>query len=272
MVDIATVRRYWDNHPLLSHELSDVGSGAFFDQLDQIKRLDSDVYALPYWAFSDYRGQRVLDIGCGPGWVSVQYALAGAEVNSVDLTPRAIELTKLHCDYKKVSVKAKVGSAEQLPFEDNSFDLVVASGVLHHTPDTQTALREACRVAVPGGAGKITLYRKGILHSRLLFPVTKLIMRLSAVRHPGGSLIRHGDDANDFIRSYDGADNPVGIGKTDGEWADDLRRAGWIVEGQEIHFFPRRFLPFANWVPNWVHKMLDRYFGTMIYFRLRKQS
>jgi SAM-dependent methyltransferase len=272
MEEIADVRQYWNEHPLLSHELNDVGSSEFFDELDRIKREDSDVYALPYWGFKDSRDRKVLDIGCGPGWVSVQYALAGAIVNSVDLTPRAIEITNLHCKYRQTSVTAQVGNAEDLPFDDEQFDLVVASGVLHHTPDTQAAFAEAFRVTMPGGQGRITLYRKGVLHSRLMFPLTKLFMRLSAVRHPGGSLTRGGDDVDEFIRSYDGAENPVGIGKSDDEWAADLERVGWLVEGREIHFFPRRFLPFNKWVPNWVHKFLDQYLGTMIYFRLQKPN
>jgi len=270
MEEIASVRQYWNEHPLLSHELEDVGSAEFFDALDRIKREDSDAYALPYWGFENSCDQTVLDIGCGPGWVSVQYALAGAIVDSVDLTPRAIEITNFHCQYRRTSVTAQVGNAESLPFEDERFDLVVASGVLHHTPDTQSAFAEAFRVAKPGGQGRITLYRKGALHSRLLFPATKLFMRLSAVRHPGGSLTRGCDDVDEFIRSYDGAENPIGIGKSDDEWATDLGRAGWVVEDREIHFFPRRFLPFNNWVPDWVHKLLDQYLGTMIYFRLRK--
>jgi SAM-dependent methyltransferase len=161
-------------------------------------------------------------------------------------------------------------SAEALPFPDDTFDLVAASGVLHHTPQVETALREACRVTAPNGQGKITLYRKGILHTRLVFVFVPLVMRFLGLRHPGSDLGSSTSGVDDFIRRYDGDENPLGIGKTGADWAADLRAAGWTVDGWGVHFFPKRFLPFARWVPGWVHRCLDGAFGTMAYFHLRK--
>lgn len=268
MADIEDVRRYWNAHPLLSHELDEPGTPAFFAALDAIKRSDSERYALDYWAFDKYAGKRVLDVGCGPGWLTAQYANGGAIVEAVDLTPRAVEITRAHLALLGLKATVQAGNAEALPFADASFDLVISSGVLHHTPDTFKAFAECRRVLKPGGTAKITLYRKGIAHNRATFFLTRLLMRLAGMKHPGADLAREARDVDDFIRQYDGAGNPIGIAKSNAEWAAMLQRAGFDVERAEVHFFPRRFLPFARFVPDPVHRLLDRFLGTMVYFDL----
>jgi len=264
------VRNYWDQHPLLSHELKAPGTPEFFAGLDRAKREDSERFALDFWEFNSWKGRRVLDVGCGPGWVTVQYALGGANVDSVDLSPRTVEIARQHAALANAQARIQVGNAEQLPFSDGEFDLVVSSGVLHHTPDTPATFRECARVLRPGGKAKITLYRKGLAHHRLVFPLARLAMRLVGMRHPGADMAKDSHDVDDFIRQYDGADNPVGIGYTDAEWAGLLKKAGFEVISKEVHYFPRRFLPRAHLVPAWVHRWLDRGLGTMVYFNLRK--
>ncbi|HLF59410.1 MAG TPA: methyltransferase domain-containing protein [Alphaproteobacteria bacterium] len=268
MADIDDVRRYWDRFPLLSHEIGEIGTPAFFETLDRIKRMDSERFALPFWEFEKFRGKRVLDDGCGPGWFTVQYAAAGALVEALDLAPRAVQITRDHLAYRGLSADVRVANAEELPFPDKSFDLVFSSGVLHHTPNTFKAFTECRRVLKPGGRAKITLYRKGFAHGKLAFVVTRFLMRLGRIRHPGADLARDARDVDDFIRQYDGAGNPIGIAMSDSEWAAMLEKAGFRVGHFEVHFFPRRFLPFARFVPSTLHRLLDALVGTMVYFDL----
>lgn len=270
MATLAEVKKYWQQHPLHSFEATSSASPEFFGYLDRIKREDIEKFALRYWRFDGYRGKRVLDIGCGPGWFTVQYALGGANVYAVDLTPRAVELTKKYLEYQQVSAQVQEGNAEHLEFGDHYFDLVVAAGVLHHTPDTPKAIRECFRVLKPGGQAKIALYHKAVLHHRLLFPWVKILMRLARIRHPGADLSNTAKDVDDFIRQYDGEQNPVGIGKTTQEWSALLKDAGFLMKGNRLHYFPRRFIPFNQVLPNFIHSLLDRFFGTLIYFELTK--
>lgn len=268
---IDDVRSYWEGNPLFSFELADPGSPDFFAEFDRIKREDVERFALDYWAFYQYRDRSVLDIGCGPGWLTVQYAKAGAKATGVDLTDAAVALTKDHLAHYDLEAEVRQANAEVLPFEDNSFDLVCSSGVLHHTPDTQQSFREAYRVLKPGGAAKITLYRLGVLHGPVVFPLTRGAMRLLGVKHPGADMGREADTVEDFVRQYDGKDNPVGIAKRDRDWANDLREVGFKVHGYEVHFFPKRFVPLGRLVPKFGHHILDRGFGTMVYFHLTKE-
>jgi ubiquinone/menaquinone biosynthesis C-methylase UbiE len=271
MSRIEQVLFHWNSHPLFSYEVADIGSSDYFSRVDAIKRNDVERFALNYWEFERFAGKKVLDIGCGPGWLAVQYAKAGADVTAVDLTERAVELTRAYLQQYGLSATVHVGNAESLPFESSAFDFVASSGVLHHTPDTQKAFREAFRVLKPNGIAKITLYRLGVLHSPIVFPVMRAVMRMLAVKHPGADMSRM-VAVQDFVRQYDGAENPIGIAKTNAEWAKDLSEVGFKVEGIEIHFFPKRFLPASSFIPAWVHRFLDSHFGTMVYFRLNKPA
>ena len=188
----------------------------------------------------------------------------------MDLTDRAVALAKTHLAHYGLSANVQQANAEALPFDDDAFDVVLSSGVLHHTPDTPRAFREAYRVLKPGGVAKITLYRLGPLHSRIVFPLTRAVMRWLAVKHPGADLSRTAGSVEDFVRQYDGADNPVGVAKKTKQWQQDLADAGFSVTGVENHFFPRRFLPSSALIRTSLHRLLDSAFGTMVYFRLQK--
>lgn len=269
MPTVDDVKKFWERNPLYSYELEELKSDRFFDIVDQLKREDVERFAMDYWEFDNFSGQKILDVGCGPGWVTVQYVRGGANAYAIDITEGAVEKTKRHLRYKGLNAVVRQGNAEDNGFPDNEFDFVVSSGVLHHTPDCEKAIRECYRVLKPGGRAKITLYRKGILHSSMMWGLVKLAMKLIRLKPPGADLT--GDtDADSLIRQYDGRDNPVGIGKTDKEWVRIMEEVGFVVTHHSPHFFPRRFFPFPHLVPRWFHKLMDNKFGVMIYMSLSK--
>ena len=79
-------------------------------------------------------------------------------------------------------------------------------------------------------------------------------------------------DLDDFIRQYDGISNPVGIAKTTRGWSALLEKTGFRIEKYELHYFPKRFIPFHRIIPDFVHRLCDRWFGTLIYFQLTKPA
>ncbi len=263
------VKRYWQEQPLFSLERADVGSEEFFRKLEQVRREEVERFALRFWGFDAFPGKGLLDVGCGPGWMTVNYALGGSQVHAVDLTPRAVELTRQYAAARGVEAEVREANVESLPFADGTFDVVVASGVLHHTPHVLQGIRECCRVLRAGGCAKISLYRKGILLRPRFFNLTQALLRVISVHRPGSDLGR-AKDVDDFIRQYDGAGNPLGIGKTTQAWRALLLEAGFTVRGAEVHYFPKRFLPVGHLIPRPVHWMLDRFMGAMVYFDLTK--
>lgn len=267
---IDDVRSYWERFPLLSHEVGEVSPMGHWTRLDEAKRTDIERFTQSYWDFSASKGKSLLDIGCGPGWLTVTYAAAGARVSAIDLTSTAIKITTGVLQAKSLTADLKVGSAENLPYGDGSFEIVVSSGVLHHTPNTEKCFNEAFRVTKPGGIGRITLYRLGILHKPFVFPVVRAIMRVTRTAHPGADLANSARTVEEFVRQYDGADNPIGVARTNRQWREALEQSGWVVKSVESHYFPLRMMPRLRVLPRWMHWVLDRYFGTMVYFTLVK--
>lgn len=90
--------------------------------------------------------RRVLEVGGGPGEVSERIARElGADVRYVDISPRMVALARAR------GIDAQVGDAQALPFEDASFDTVVAAWMLYHVPDLDRGIAELARVLEPGG-------------------------------------------------------------------------------------------------------------------------
>lgn len=123
------------------------------------------------WSLEDLRGTRVLDAGCGMGRFTEVCADAGAEVHAVDLS-RAVEAASRNLEHRP-NVHIYQADIMNLPFSDESFDLIYSIGVLHHTPDTKAAFLRLPPLLKPGGAIAIWVYS------------TEL-----RTRYPGGEVLR----------------------------------------------------------------------------------
>jgi SAM-dependent methyltransferase len=112
-------------------------------------------------------GARVLEVGCGPGHLSVQ--LAGQhrlEVTGLDLDPAMIARAAANIDRAANRGGRRpsflVGDVAALAFPDRSFDLVVSTLSMHHWADPAAALAEIGRVLRPGGRALIWDFRPGV--------------------------------------------------------------------------------------------------------------
>jgi len=96
-------------------------------------------------------GQRVLDVACGTGVVSVTAARAGARVTGLDLTPTLLEHAKENARIAGVEIDWHEGDVEQLPFENAAFDFVLSQFGHIFAPRPEVAIGEMLRVLKPGG-------------------------------------------------------------------------------------------------------------------------
>ncbi len=160
-IDLKTqVREFWNAHPCGSKfAQEEVGSAEFFAAIEQ-HRYATEWHIPQVVDFPRWRGAQVLEVGCGLGTDAVQFARAGAQYTGIDLTPRSIEMVRHRFIMQGLTGEFQVADAENLPFDDNHFDLVYSHGVLHHTPDTQKAINELHRVLKPGGRAMVMLYHK----------------------------------------------------------------------------------------------------------------
>lgn len=104
-------------------------------------------------------GRRALDVGCGPGALTALLAqrLGDDAVNAIDPSPPFVAALA----HRLPGVQVEQATAEHLPFADATFDLVVASLVVHFMPDPVEGLREMARVARPGGRVAATVWDHG---------------------------------------------------------------------------------------------------------------
>jgi SAM-dependent methyltransferase len=96
-------------------------------------------------------GQRVLDVAAGTGNASIPAAQAGAEVIASDLTPELFDAGRARAEAEGVELEWVEADAHGLPFEDDSFDVVISSIGVMFAPFHQTAADELVRVCKPGG-------------------------------------------------------------------------------------------------------------------------
>jgi SAM-dependent methyltransferase len=101
---------------------------------------------------ADLSGQRVLEYGCGTGWITTQLAERGASVAAFDISPEAVAQTRAALAARNLlhRCEADVMPGERLAYEDNSFDVAIGFAILHHL-DIPLALSQLRRVLKPGG-------------------------------------------------------------------------------------------------------------------------
>lgn len=100
------------------------------------------------WPYQD-----ALELGCGTGFFLLNLKQAGVLENGhvTDISPGMVAVAERNAESLGFHVSGRVADAETLPYDDDSFDLVVGHAVLHHIPDVEQAMREVLRVLKPGG-------------------------------------------------------------------------------------------------------------------------
>lgn len=96
---------------------------------------------------------RSLEIGAGTGFFTLNLKLAGIidEGTVTDISPGMVEVAKRNAEQLGFTIEGQAADAEELPFEDDTFDVVIGHAVIHHIPDVEKAFREMIRVLKPGG-------------------------------------------------------------------------------------------------------------------------
>jgi SAM-dependent methyltransferase len=165
--DKDAVRDFWNRN--VCHvsfiKTPESGSRAFFEEAEAL-RYRYHYHLLPLFdqLAQQYHGGRLLEVGCSMGTDLLQLARRGFQVTGIDLTEAGIELAKQRFALYAFAVDLRVGDAENLAFEDATFDVVYSFGVLHHTTDTEQAVREIWRVLRGGGTAIAMLYHRHSLN------------------------------------------------------------------------------------------------------------
>ncbi len=198
------VRSWWHEHPFNYFVGDEEGSWSFYRNIDRkflkwIPFMQHGGYPFltRYVDMKGLKGKKVLDIACGTGVLTEQFVRMGADVTAVDLTPKAVELTKKRLALYGLQATVIEGDAQKLPFADNTFDFVCAWGCLMHMPETERAIAEIHRVLKPGGKTLAMMYHSNSVHLRYCIQLGRGILRLKYLQYDSQSLInRYTDGAH----------------------------------------------------------------------------
>jgi SAM-dependent methyltransferase len=116
-------------------------------------------------------GERVLEIGLGYGTVGGMLAERGLDYHGLDISPGPVGMMAHRLELLGVpdaATRVKQGSALSIPHPDESFDVVVTIGCLHHTGDLARAIKEVTRVLRKGGEAMIMVYNSHSLRAALI--------------------------------------------------------------------------------------------------------
>lgn len=186
---------------------------------DLYRRLDMLINE--FLAGEDLTGKHVLDAGCGTGRGTERLSARGARVTSVDIGPNLVNITRA-----RYACQPLLASVDELPFPDDTFDVVFSTEVIEHTPDPLASAREMYRVLKPNG------------HLVLSTPVWlwQWPVRIASFLH---------------LRPFDGLENflhPQTLRRT-------LQAEGAIVrEHRGIHLLPFQIKPLLGFI-----RYMDRY-------------
>lgn len=156
------VRNFWEDNPVAASGIdAEQGTPEFYARFDTIREADDCepyAYSNLIHGYSTSKGKRVLDVGCGNGYVLSRYGVEGAEVYGVDITKRAIDLSRQRFKLVGLQGRFETTNGETLPFENNFFDIACSMGVLHHIANPNPMVDEMFRVLKPGGKIILMLY------------------------------------------------------------------------------------------------------------------
>ena len=161
---LSAVEKYWNDRPCnIRHSRKEVGTKEYFDDVERRKYMVEP--HIPAFAdFERWRGKRVLEIGCGIGTDTMNFARHGARVTAVDLSHKSLELARARAkvfglEDRITFIQADAEQlAEQVPAEP--YDLIYSFGVIHHTPHPERVIAQLPQFLKPETTVKIMVYNR----------------------------------------------------------------------------------------------------------------
>jgi 2-polyprenyl-3-methyl-5-hydroxy-6-metoxy-1,4-benzoquinol methylase len=262
-VPVERVKEFWDRRPCnIRHSPKPVGTREYFDEVEARKYFVEP--HIPRFAeFPRWKGKKVLEIGCGIGTDTINFARHGAWVTAVELSERSLEIARKRAEVYGLSdrIRFYLGNAEELsrfvPVEP--YDLIYSFGVIHHTPHPERVITEMRHYARSGTTVKVMVYH------RYSWKVLWILLTYGK-----GQFWRLAELVAQHSEAQTGC--PVTYTFTKREIRDLLERHGFrVTEIWVDHIFPYRIPDYVQyryvkvwyfrWMPQPLFRWLERHFG-----------
>lgn len=164
-VPITEVKDYWNRRPCnIRHSQSEIGTREYFEQVEARKYL-VEPHIPAFAEFEKWRGKKVLEIGCGIGTDTINFARAGAEVTAVDLSSESLNIARKRAEVFDLADRINFYevNAEKLSdyIPSQKYDLIYSFGVIHHSPHPEEIIKQIKRNFVEkGSALKLMVYNR----------------------------------------------------------------------------------------------------------------
>ena len=137
-------------------------------------------YLSQYVLNENLQNRQVLEIGLGYGTLGQVIASCDCDYFGLDIAENPVEMMRYRLSLmNKNPDQVKVGSALDIPYENETFDYVYSIGCLHHTGDLAKSIQEVYRVLLPGGKAIIMLYNRNSFRQMIHIPLARLKSILS---------------------------------------------------------------------------------------------
>jgi SAM-dependent methyltransferase len=265
------VRAYWNRRPCnIRHSTKPVGTREYFDEVEARKYFVEP--HIPAFAdFERWKGKKVLEIGCGIGTDSINFARAGAHLTAVDISDESLDLCKKRFEAFGLDAQFYRGDAEELsrfvPIE--KYDLIYSFGVIHHTPHPEKVMEQLEQYCGPDTELRIMVY------SKWSWKVLWIILAYGK-----GAFWR----SDELVRTYSEAQTgcPVTFYYSRRAVRDGLMRDYDVVSITKDHIFPYRidkyvkfqyeWVWYLRWMPLPAFRWLEKRMGWHTLIRARPQS
>jgi 2-polyprenyl-3-methyl-5-hydroxy-6-metoxy-1,4-benzoquinol methylase len=158
------VAEYWNKRPCnIRHSPKKVGTREYFDEVEARKYF-IEPHIPKFAEFAKWKNKRVLEIGCGIGTDTINFARSGAQVTAVDISLKSLEIAQLRATIFNLENRINFlhSNAEEISntLICQPFDLIYSFGVLHHTENIQKAISEIKKYMEPTSELRVMLYAK----------------------------------------------------------------------------------------------------------------
>jgi len=160
---VEKVRAYWNSRPCnLKHSNKKIGTKEYFDEVEA-KKYKVEPHIPGFARYEQWKGKKVLEVGCGMATEGVNFARAGADYHGIDLTDEGIKLAKQRFKVFGLDGDLQQCNAEELTScfpKGTKFDLIYSFGVIHHSPHPETIVAEMKKLLKVGGTLKLMVYSR----------------------------------------------------------------------------------------------------------------
>lgn len=160
--EIEKVREFWNNRPCnIMHSSYPIGSVAYFEATET-RKYKVEPHIPEFADFASWKDKKVLEIGCGIGTDTVNFARAGAKVTAVDVSDVSLDVAGSRVRSEGLNASFYQADAEKLSrtIIPQDFDLIYSFGVIHHSPNPEEILKQIVKYASPESMIKIMVYHK----------------------------------------------------------------------------------------------------------------